>query len=556
MKKLISALALFLAVIQLGYAQIDTKTKNKIKVKYFAATDSFENKKYEETIEKINEIEVLTKGVKIPTALNLKIKSLVKLNRYEDAKKELNILEGLELDDAIIKDMAVYSGVIETENKKKRDAILKEKENARLALIRKREQLKLDSIQRENDRIAKIAAEKLRKEKEIKNKIAKEKDNANWDLAKSDNTVLAYKKYLNNTNNKLYKAIAKDKIVGIIWIAVIDADDIVKAAKKYLVDNPNGQNKERAEKFIKYASITSLRISYYKSGNIYLKDENGYLSNKNQKDVLKNLGYLVNLKSLHIDRWDHDKPKKIYLYCLRKLENLFISKDLSTNVTFNSIQSLKSLKSLKIDGMESKVDSLYDPFFKLTTLEKVVGTVTDYQIQKLFSNNKNLKEISLGFKGPMTHKNIDLFTSLKKLEKLNFWDLEDFRDYGLPNSIGNLKNLKHLKLVNINKNLPEEIGDLTQLKTLKLYNAGIKTLPRSFGNLKNLEWLDLRYTDIISLPETFALLTNLKELDVYHYSKEKLWKNKSVKKVIKKLKKANSDLIILKKLHDYISTQY
>jgi Leucine-rich repeat (LRR) protein len=199
---------------------------------------------------------------------------------------------------------------------------------------------------------------------------------------------------------------------------------------------------------------------------------------------------------------------------------------------------------------------LYDPFFKLTTLEKVVGTVTDYQIQKLFSNNKNLKEISLGFKGPMTHKNIDLFTSLKKLEKLNFWDLEDFRDYGLPNSIGNLKNLKHLKLVNINKNLPEEIGDLTQLKTLKLYNAGIKTLPRSFGNLKNLEWLDLRYTDIISLPETFALLTNLKELDVYHYSKEKLWKNKSVKKVIKKLKKANSDLIILKKLHDDISTQY
>ena len=121
---------------------MDTKTKNKIKVKYFAATDSFEKKKYAETIDKINEIEALTRGVRIPTALNLKIKSLVKLRRYSQAKKELDILEGLELDDAIIRDMAGYSGTITSEYKKERDAILRKKEEKRLADIREKEKAK------------------------------------------------------------------------------------------------------------------------------------------------------------------------------------------------------------------------------------------------------------------------------------------------------------------------------------------------------------------------------------------------------------------------------
>ena len=66
MKKIIIALTLIFCTFQVSFAQMDTKTKNKIKVKYFSATDSFEKRKYKETIEKINEIEgLMAKAAKL-----------------------------------------------------------------------------------------------------------------------------------------------------------------------------------------------------------------------------------------------------------------------------------------------------------------------------------------------------------------------------------------------------------------------------------------------------------------------------------------------------------
>ena len=339
----------------------------------------------------------------------------------------------------------------------------------------------------------------------------------------------------------MYRAKAQDKIIGIIWRNVIDSDDIIKAAKQYLVDNPNGRNKKRADKFIKFAGITSLDISYYSESSMFVKDQNGYRTN-DKREILKSIGYLVNLKSLNIKTWKSSKSKTIYLDYLKDLEKITLGSNV--NVTFNSIKSLKNLKEYNIRSKG------FSDFFKLGTLEKVDVVVSDYQIDKLFKNNKNLKDITLKFDGSMSPKNIDLVTSLNQLERLVFNNLEKY-NYGLPNTIGSMKKLKYLYLNDLQKNLPEEIGNLSTLEILSLRNADINTLPRSIGNLENLEILYLQYADITSLPESFVMLKNLKKLDVTtpkkDYTKNELWRNSDVRKVIKKLKKVNSNLNIITK---------
>lgn len=62
--------------------------------------------------------------------------------------------------------------------------------------------------------------------------------------------------------------------------------------------------------------------------------------------------------------------------------------------------------------------------------------------------------------------------------------------------------------------LPESIGDLKQLKRLTLINNRINYIPDSFGNLKSLECLDLSRNSLIFLPSSIGNLTLLKELNL------------------------------------------
>ena len=74
----------------------------------------------------------------------------------------------------------------------------------------------------------------------------------------------------------------------------------------------------------------------------------------------------------------------------------------------------------------------------------------------------------------------------------------------LPESIGNLTNLEHLKIYHGKlTSIPESIGNLKQLKTLDLYSCGhLKALPESIGELEALESLDIAYTSISTLPKS------------------------------------------------------
>jgi len=128
MKKL-TTLILFLLVTQFSFGQIDNATKNKIKAYYFTAEELYKNEEYSKALAKITEIESLSRGIKLATSQNLKVKTLVNLKQYKKAKEELDALYSLNPSNDIYKQIAKYSSVIddglEDEKKAEIDEVMK-----------------------------------------------------------------------------------------------------------------------------------------------------------------------------------------------------------------------------------------------------------------------------------------------------------------------------------------------------------------------------------------------------------------------------------------------
>jgi len=120
--------------------------------------------------------------------------------------------------------------------------------------------------------------------------------------------------------------------------------------------------------------------------------------------------------------------------------------------------------------------------------------------------------------------------ALINLVELDISCLENLED--LPSEIGNLKKLEKLIIDNgnscqMNVSLPESIGNLSNLKVLRLYGAldpresdtnkptqpsKAKSLPGTIGKLQNLEELDLGRNAIKGIPPQIASLQKLKRL--------------------------------------------
>ena len=98
-------------------------------------------------------------------------------------------------------------------------------------------------------------------------------------------------------------------------------------------------------------------------------------------------------------------------------------------------------------------------------------------------------------------------------------DLEDrINIYGIPNSIGQLKALKHLDLFHCVSltGLPEGFGGLTALETLTLsHSYALAALPDTIGELKSLTELKLSACkSLFALPDSIGGLKALKVLDL------------------------------------------
>ena len=83
----------------------------------------------------------------------------------------------------------------------------------------------------------------------------------------------------------------------------------------------------------------------------------------------------------------------------------------------------------------------------------------------------------------------------------------------LPAAIGNLKNLKYLRLMGFHE-LPDEIAQLDNLETLVLLKCNFTEFPKILCELKNLKSLNILSRTLEKLPDEIGNLTSLKSIDI------------------------------------------
>ncbi|MDR0544951.1 MAG: hypothetical protein LBG30_06385 [Odoribacteraceae bacterium] len=169
------------------------------------------------------------------------------------------------------------------------------------------------------------------------------------------------------------------------------------------------------------------------------------------------------------------------------LENLRL--EVSPNITGAfppQIANLKKLRRLSLSARET-FEGIIPEFGALTSLKYL--------------------HIWGGFSGtPGAH--MDAIGWLENLDTLELLS----GNYGtvMPETWGNLKNLKILKLDNIPYTNIDPVGGMTALRNLSLANMqGITTLPESIGNLRELTSLTINHTGLTELPHSVGNLAKL-----------------------------------------------
>ncbi|CAN6468750.1 unnamed protein product [Victoria cruziana] len=109
---------------------------------------------------------------------------------------------------------------------------------------------------------------------------------------------------------------------------------------------------------------------------------------------------------------------------------------------------------------------------------------------------------------------LELSHNLSCIREINLFD-NDMEE--LDKSIGNLSNLKQLKLIDCKKlkSLPNSLGCLTRLRVLELEGCeSLIALPDSIGCLANLSFLSLSNSGIEEFPDTMRFLHSLRSLHI------------------------------------------
>lgn len=145
MKKIVFLIFLFVA--QFCSAQLTTKERNTVKVKYQIAQNLLEEKDYAGALKKIKEAEDILQNQKLPNLLNLKVKILVAKEDFEEANKQLDTLNGLKLSNSILNDIAIYSleiekGLEEIEKERKKQELIKEQKRIEIQRDKELESLR------------------------------------------------------------------------------------------------------------------------------------------------------------------------------------------------------------------------------------------------------------------------------------------------------------------------------------------------------------------------------------------------------------------------------
>ena len=151
----------------------------------------------------------------------------------------------------------------------------------------------------------------------------------------------------------------------------------------------------------------------------------------------------------------------------------------------------------------------------LTALEVLGFNFCDMKkLPRTIGNLANLKELRLQY----TWKLSRLPDEIGNLTNLRILKLSESPLKELPSSIGNLSSLEELELLDMNnlQHLPDEVRGLVNLKVLRLGNTPkINRIPDGIGGLTNLQIFSCRGTKIVNVPDSIGNLTKLNMLHLH-----------------------------------------
>ncbi|KAL3323078.1 hypothetical protein AABB24_040268, partial [Solanum stoloniferum] len=238
----------------------------------------------------------------------------------------------------------------------------------------------------------------------------------------------------------------------------------------------------------------------------------------------------------------------------------------------NGIGRLRNLRHLKLSGFYGKIPTEISYLSNLVSLDLSYAyglEVDERTFETMLHNFTNLELLALPFDVSF-HPNSSLF-QLHHLHTLNL-DNSYSNPSSIPNGIGRLRNLRHLKLSGFDGKIPTEISYLSNLVSLdlsgnecELDERTFETMLHNFTNLEllslygvnisssipvnissSLRYLDLRDTNLRGvLKENFFLLPNLER--IY------LGSNDLLKGVFPKIHRSNTLLMELDISHTGIS---
>ena len=212
------------------------------------------------------------------------------------------------------------------------------------------------------------------------------------------------------------------------------------------------------------------------------------------------------LKNLPADQ----EPAEEHLFTAANRDELVMTISNSVNITLyvvlidsdhtkleNLTRDLPEGTNVITEWLENNIlQLLYLSENNLTGLPDSIGNLRN--LQTLYLSNNRLTRLP------------DSIGNLRNLQTLY---LSNNRLTSLPDSIGNLRNLQTLHLsYNGLTSLPDSIGDLRNLQTLYLGDNGLTSLPDSFYNLRNLQLLHLSENNLTSLPDSIGNLRNLQDI--------------------------------------------
>jgi len=177
-----------------------------------------------------------------------------------------------------------------------------------------------------------------------------------------------------------------------------------------------------------------------------------------------------------------------------------------------SLENFVNVERIEFNNFDMPISALPD-FSKMPKLKKVFITSSKIGTHKILKNKNMKMEAATERSQKMFQKRfLEAIFACTNLEILYIEPSNaNSSDRGflvkLPDSIGNLVNLKQLNLVDMRlTSIPRSIGNLIQLEHLDLSKNQLTSLPSSITNLTLLSNLKLKSNKFINLPDYFSLI--------------------------------------------------